>query len=191
MKVRIKNMVSLRCKLKVASVLEELGVAYTTLELGELQFAKPLSKPLKRKLKEELSKSGLELIYDRNALLIDKIVNVVVVMVKYTEELPEISFSTYLSDKLKLDYNKMAVLFSSSKGITLEHFVILHKVERVKELIICNTLNLTEISFKMQYSGVAHLSKQFKQITGITPTFYKLMSDQERSDLNKAGWLYS
>ena len=184
MKVRIQNMVSLRCKIRVESVLDGLGIAYTSVELGEVYFVRPITPALKLKLKEELHKSGLEVIYDKKALLIEKIIKVVIEMVNYSDELPQVNFSKFLSEKMQLDYHKMALLFSKMNGVTLEHFIILHKVERIKELLVYNELNLTEISYKMNYCGVAHLSKQFKQVTGLTPTFYKSLTTLERENLN-------
>ncbi len=167
----------------VKSELEKLGIAYNFVELGEVQLAGPLSESLKQTLKEALHKSGLELIYDKKAMLIEKIINIVIEMVHYSEELPDVNFSTFLQEKMQQDYHKMAEIFSKTKGITIEHFIILHKVERIKELIIYDDLTLTEISYKMHYSSVAHLSKQFKQVTGLTPSFFKSLSKKNRKNL--------
>lgn len=183
MKLFIQNMVSLRCKLLVKSELSKLGIPYRYVELGEVQLQNAIDDKLKLKLKAELHKSGLELIEDKKAVLIEKIINIVVEMVHYSEELPNIKFSKFLSDKLNIDYHKAAELFSKTKGITIEHFIILHKIERIKELIIYDELNLTEISYKMHYSSVAHLSKQFKQITGLTPSFFKSLAKRKRNNL--------
>lgn len=183
MKLLIQNMVSLRCKLMVKSELDKLGIAYQSVELGEVQLTAPISDTLKNELKEQLHKSGLELMYDKKAILIEKIINVVVEMVHYSDELPNVNFSTLLSEKLQQDYHKMAELFSRTKGVTVEHFIILHKIEKVKELIIYDDLSLTEIAFKMHYSSVAHLSRQFKQITGLTPSFFKSLSKKNRNSL--------
>ena len=116
-------------------------------------------------------------------MVIEKIINIIVEMVHYSDEFPDINFSAFLSKKMNQDYNKMAELFSKTKGVTIEHFIILHKVERIKELIIYNDLNLNEISYKMNYSSAAHLSKQFKQITGLTPSFFKTLAKRERKNL--------
>lgn len=183
MKLVIQNMVSLRCKLMVKSELDKLGIAYQSVELGEVQLAKPITDTLKNKLKEELHKSGLELMFDKKAILIEKMINIIVEMVHYSDELPNVNFSTFLSEKMKQDYHKMAELFSKTKGVTVEHFIILHKIEKVKELIIYDDLSLTEIAFKMHYSSVAHLSRQFKQITGLTPSFFKSLSKRSRNSL--------
>lgn len=183
MKILIQNMVSLRCKLMVKAELEKLGITYNSIELGEVHLALPLTEILKEKLTIELHKSGLELMYDKKAMLIEKIINIVVEMVHYSDEFPDVNFSTFLSEKMQQDYHKLAEIFSKTKGITIEHFIILHKVEKIKELIIYDDLNLTEISYKMHYSSVAHLSKQFKQVTGLTPTFFKSLSKHGRKNL--------
>lgn len=183
MKLHIQNMVSLRCKLMVKSELEKLDIAYKSVELGIIKLQQPISAELKEQLKIELHKSGLELMHDKQAMLIEGIINHVVEMVHYSDELPNVNFSTYLSDKMQRDYHKMAEVFSKTKGMTIEHFIILHKVERIKELIIYDELSLTEISYKMHYSSVAHLSRQFKQITGLTPSFFKSLSIRNRTNL--------
>jgi AraC-like DNA-binding protein len=167
----------------VKSELDKLGIEYRSIELGEVQLLKPITAEMKNLLKAELHKSGLELMFDPKAMLIEKIVNVIIEMVHYSEDLIDINFSEYLSDKMKQDYHKMSELFSKTKGITIEHFIILHKVERIKELIVYDELNITEISYKMNYSSVAHLSKQFKQVTGLTPTFFKSMANQKRTNI--------
>lgn len=183
MKLFIQNMVSLRCKMKVKSELEKLGIDYKSVELGEIVLSKPISKTTSQKLGEALHKSGLELMHDKNVILIQKIINIVIEMVHYSDEIPNVNFSTFLSEKMHQDYNKMAKLFSHTKGITIEHFIILHKIEKIKELIIYDELNLTEISYKMNYSSLAHLSRQFKQVTGLSPSFFKNLSKRERTNL--------
>ncbi|MBK7884586.1 MAG: helix-turn-helix transcriptional regulator [Chitinophagaceae bacterium] len=183
MKIFIQNMVSLRCKLMVKSELEKLGIDYKSIELGEVQLVKPLSETNRQKLKTELHKLGLEIMIDKKAILIEKIINIVVQMVHHSDELPNVNFSTFLSEKMQQDYHKMSEIFSNTKGITIEHFIILHKVEKIKELIIYDEFNLTEISYKMHYSSVAHLSRQFKQVTGLTPTFFKSLSNRERENI--------
>lgn len=182
-KLHIQNMVSLRCKLMVKAELDKLGLAYTSIELGEVVLANNISDPVKRQLQQSLRVSGLELMHDEKAMLVEKINNIIVEMVHYTDELPKVNFSTFLSEKLGQDYHKLAEVFSKTKGVTIEHFIILHKIERIKELIIYDDLNLTEISYKMHYSSVAHLSRQFKQITGLTPTFFKSLAKHDRKNL--------
>jgi AraC-like DNA-binding protein len=183
MKIFIQYMVSLRCKLLVKSELDKLGVGYTSVELGEVQLEEPLSAMNRELLRIELLKSGLKLMDDKTTILIEKIINIIVEMVHYSDELPKVNFSTLLSEKLHLDYHKMADIFSKTKGVTIEKFIILHKIERAKELIIYDELNLTEISYKLHYSSVAHLSHQFKQVTGLTPTFFKSLIRRKRNNL--------
>jgi YesN/AraC family two-component response regulator len=167
----------------VQSELEKLDIAYKSIELGEVQLEKPISKSMKLKLKKALHESELELMNNKNTILIERIINVIVKMVHYSDELPTINFSDFLNKKLQQDYHYLAEVFSQTKGITIEHFIIMHKIERVKELIIYDELSLTEISYKMQYSSVQHLSSQFKKTTGLTPTFFKNLKKQKRTRL--------
>jgi len=148
-----------------------------------VQLVKPLSATNREKLKTALHKSGLEVMNDKKAMMIEKIINIIVEMVHYSDELPKVNFSVFLQEKMNLDYHKMAEIFSKTKGVTIEHFILLHKVERIKELITYDKLNLTEISYKMHYSSVANLSRQFKQITGLTPSYFKSLSQRERINL--------
>ena len=172
-KIYIKNMVSLRCKLVVKSALDNLGLHYGVIELGAVRLRDNPGEVELAKLKTVLAASGLELMDDKRAMMIEKIKNVVVEMVHYSDEIPQINFSDYLSEKLNCDYTYLADLFSHATGITIEHYLIAHKIERVKELLLYDELNLTEISYKLRYSSVAHLSNQFKKVTGLTPTYFK------------------
>ena len=183
MKLYIKYMVSIRCKMLVKEELKHLGLHFVNVELGVVEIMEDITKPQREQLKAALHKSGLELMDDKRAILVEKIQNVIVEMVHYADELPKTNFSDYLSEKLNHDYTYMANLFSETKGITIEHFIILHKIERVKELIIYNELNLSEIAMKLHYSSVAHLSNQFKKITGLTPSFFKALKQKKRSTL--------
>lgn len=183
MKLHIQNMVSLRCKLLVTSELDKLGIQYKSVKLGEVKLQHSISEEVKENLNTELHKSGLHVMDDKKAILIEGIINTIVEMVHYSDELPSVNFSVFLSEKMHLDYHKLAEIFSKTKGVTIEHFIILHKIERVKELIIYDELSLTEISYKMHYSSVAHLSRQFKQITGLTPSFFKNLAVRKRTNL--------
>ena len=176
-------MVSLRCKLLVKEKLDKLGLAYGSVDLGEVEILPDISDQQKMQLKISLSEVGLELMDDRKKILIERIKAVVVEMVHYSDDLPKTNFSDYISEKLHYDYTYLANLFSEVKGTTLEHFVIAHKIERVKELLIYDELSLTEISYKLNYSSVAHLSNQFKKITGLTPSFFKKLKDKRRKPL--------
>ena len=120
---------------------------------------------------------------DKKSILIERIKKVIVELVHYSEDPLNINFSDYLSQKLNYDYTYMANLFSESQGVTIEHFLIVHKIERVKELLVYDELNITEIAWKMHYSSVAHLSNQFKKITGLTPSFFKKIKDKKRGNL--------
>lgn len=185
MKIFIRNMVSLRCKLLVKSELDNLAIRYSSIELGEVAIPDNLSAKKQQLLKEVLLRSGLEVLDDGRAILIERIKNLIVEMVHYTDEVPLLNFSSYLSQKLNLSYHYLSNVFSETKGITIEHYVILHKIERVKELLIYDELTLTEISYKLNYSSVAHLSSQFKKITGLTPTFFKSLKHQKRNLLEE------
>lgn len=168
-------MVSLRCKMIVKSELEKLGLHFIIVELGEVEIREKLSSKRKEQLKTGLLNFGLELMDDRKAILVEKIKNVVVEMVHYSEEPPETNFSDYLSKKLGYDYTYLSNLFSEVKGSTIANYIIAHKIERAKELLIYNELSLTEIADKLHYSSVSHLSNQFKKVTGLTPSFFKKM----------------
>ncbi|MGZ0014919.1 helix-turn-helix domain-containing protein [Yeosuana sp. AK3] len=183
MKLYIKYMVSLRCKLMVKQELERLGLHYTSIELGMIEILETIDEQQKMQLKLNLALSGLELLDDKKNILIDKIKNVIIEMIHYTDELPRINYSDYISDKLGYDYTYLSNMFSEVKGITIQHFIIKHKIERVKELIIYDQLNLSEISYKLHYSSVAHLSSQFKKETGHCPSYYKKLGKERRGNL--------
>jgi len=163
----------------VRSELEKMHLHYTVVELGEVEITEELSATQKQELKISLLKFGLELLEDKKSILIEKIKNIVVEMIHYKDEPPVLNFSAYLSEKLNYDYNYLSNLFSEVKGTTIEHFIISHKIERAKELLVYNELTLTEIAEKLHYSNVAHLSNQFKKVTGLTPTFFKGMKHKK------------
>jgi YesN/AraC family two-component response regulator len=183
MKLFIKNMVSIRCKMIVKSELEKLGVGYTVVELGEVDITADITADKTTELRNCLRSYGLELLEDKKSILIEKIKNIVVEMIHYSDELPKTNFSVYLAEKLDYDYNYVSQVFSEVKGITIEHFIIAHKIERAKELLIYNELTLTQIAEMLHYSSVAHLSNQFKKVTGLTPTFFKHMKHQRLNAL--------
>lgn len=158
-------MVSLRCKMMVKEELNRLGIRYVNIELGLIELQESISSQLRNELKVNLQKIGLILLDDKKSILIEKIKNVIIEMIHHSEELPKVTYSEYLSHKLGYDYTYLANTFSEVKGITIQQYIIINKIERVKELLIYGELNLTEISYKMNYSSVAHLSKQFKKIT--------------------------
>jgi AraC-like DNA-binding protein len=157
----------------VKEELEKLGLNFVVLELGLVEIMQDLSHQERELLRAGLLKSGLELMDDKKAIMIEKIKNIITEMIHYSDELPKVNFSDYLSEKLGLDYMYLANTFSEVQGTTIEQYIIAHKVERVKELLLYDELNLTEISYKLHYSSVAHLSSQFKKATGLTPTYFK------------------
>jgi AraC-like DNA-binding protein len=180
MKLYIKYMVSLRCKLVVKEALESLGLHYVILELGIVEIMQDLTENQRKQLYDLLLKSGLELMDDKKSVLIEKIKNIIIELIHYSDELPKVNYSDYISEKMGMDYTHLSKLFSEVRGITIEHFIIAHKIERVKELLLYDELNLTQISYIMNYSSVSHLSKQFKKVTGLTPTFFKNLKDKKR-----------
>ncbi len=176
-------MVSIRCKMVVKEAFKKLGLHYVTINLGEVNVLEPITLKQREQLKAILLKSKLELMDDKKAILIERIKCVIIEMIHYTEELPKTNFSNYISKKLSHDYTYLANMFSETQGITIEHFIITHKIEKVKELIIYNELNLTQIAENLHYSGVAHLSSQFKKITGLTPSYFKTLKNKKLSML--------
>jgi AraC-like DNA-binding protein len=178
MKIYLKNMVSIRCKILVKAELVKLGLNYKSVELGEAEIIENITTEKCNELRVALKISGIELIDDKKSILIEKIKRVIIELVHYSEEPLEINFSEHLSQKLNHDYTYLANNFSESQGTTIEHYLILHKIERVKELLVYNELNISEIALKLGYSSVAHLSNQFKKVTGHTPSFFKKIKDK-------------
>jgi AraC-like DNA-binding protein len=180
-------MVSNRCKIAVKEELKKLGLHFIVVDLGEVDIMEDISSEQREQVKIALLKSGLELMDDKRAMLIEKIKNIIIEMVHHTDGIIKINFSDYLSEKLNHDYTYLSNLFSEVQGTTIEHFIISHKIERIKELIIYNELNITEIAYKMNYSSVAHLSNQFKKVTGLSPSHFKLLKDKRRSPIEEIG----
>jgi AraC-like DNA-binding protein len=183
MKLLIKNMVSLRCKLIVKSELERLGLHFIVVELGEVEILEDINDTVKKMLQDALLKFNFELLEDKKSILIEKIKNIIVEMIHYNENPPDLNFSDFLSGRLNYDYGYLSNLFSEVKGITIEHYIIAQRIERAKELLMYNELNLTEIAYKLHYSSVAHLSNQFKKVTGLTPSFFKKMKHKKLTNL--------
>jgi len=183
MKLYIKYMVSNRCKMAVKEELKKLGLHFIVVDLGEVEIMETITPEQREQLKIALINSGLELMDDKRAVLIEKIKNTIIEMVHHSDEMIKTNFSDYLSEKLDHDYTYLANLFSEVQGSTIEHFIINHKIERIKELIIYDELNITEIAWKMNYSSVAHLSNQFKKVTGLSPSHFKQLKDKRRSQI--------
>lgn len=176
-------MVCIRCQMVVKTELEHLGLPYVYVNIGEADIIGGIRPDQLLQLETALKKSGLLLMDDKKSILVEKIKNVLIELVHYTEEQIKVNLSDYLSEKLGYDYTYLANLFSEVKGVTIEKFYLTHRIERVKELIVYDELSLTEIAYRMHYSSVAHLSHQFKKITGLTPSHFKKLKDKRRGTL--------
>ncbi len=174
-KLHIRNMVSIRCKMVVKAALDELGLQYGEIELGEVQVFEHITNKRHDALNAILLKSGLELLEDKKAVLVDKIKDIIIEMIHYEDKLPDVKYSEYISEKLKQDFTYLNNLFSEVKGISIKHYIVYHKIEKAKEWLMYDQFSLKEISFKLQYSSEAHLCNQFKKTTGLPPSFFKAM----------------
>ena len=185
MKLYIQNMVCIRCQMVVKAELEKLGIKYVDVKIGEADIMEEISSRQVEQLDIALRKSGLLLMDNKKSILVEKIKNAIIDLVHYTDDQIRSNLSDYLSEKLNYDYTYLANLFSEVKGITIEKFYLTHKIEKVKELIVYDELNLTEIAYKLHYSSVAHLSNQFKKYTGLTPSHFKKLKNKRRGTLEK------
>ncbi len=180
-------MVSNRCKMAVKEELRKLGLHFVVVDLGEVDVMEDLTAEQLAQLSAGLLSTGLELMDDKRAILIEKIQNVITEMIHNADDMPKMNYSDYISEKLDYDYTYLSNIFSEVKGITIQQFIIVHKIERVKEYLIYDELNLTEISYKLHYSSVAHLSNQFKKVTGLSASQYKQLKDKKRSPIEDIG----
>lgn len=169
-------MVSSRCKMVVKEALKDLNLHIIAVDLGEVDIAETLTLKQLAELKARLLDAGLELMDDKQVVLIEKSKNTIIEKIYHSDELIKVNFPDYLCKTLKCDYTYLAKLFSEVHGTTIEHFIIYHKIERIKKLIVNEKLKITEIAFKMNYSSIAHLSNQFKKMTGLTPSQFKQMN---------------
>ncbi|MBK6285709.1 MAG: helix-turn-helix domain-containing protein [Draconibacterium sp.] len=176
-------MVCIRCVMVVKANLEKLGLRYVYVKIGEANVIDDIEPWQLEKLKVELKKAGLVLMDDKRSVLVEKIKSVIIELVHYSDDQIKVNLSDFLSEKLNYDYTYLANLFSEVKGITIEKFYLTHKIEKVKELIVYDELNFSEIAWKMHYSSVAHLSNQFKKYTGLTPTHFKMLKNKRRETL--------
>ena len=176
-------MVSARCKIVAKEELKKLGLHYIMVDLGEVEIMENFTEEMRAALKAGLLQSGLELMDDKRSVLIEKIKNTIIEVVHYLDEPLRTNFSDHLSKKLNHDYTYLSNLFSEVQGTTIEHFLIAHKIEKVKELLVYNEQTLTEIAYQMNYSSVAHLSNQFKKVTGLTPSHFKKLKSKRRNAL--------
>ena len=184
MKIYIKNMVCARCEMAVRTLFDEMKISVLSIKLGEVELSKTLENLEKKQLSEKLKSLGFELLDDKISKTIERIKNRIIDLVHHQNEQPKINLSSYLSDDLNQDYSALSNLFSETEGITIEHYFIAQKIERVKELLIYNELSLSEIAFQLNYSSVAHLSNQFKKTTGITPTQFKQLKEKKRKQID-------
>lgn len=173
----------------VKAELKKLGLQYVIVHLGMVEMLESITSKQREDLKANLLRSGLELLDDKKSILIERIKNVIIEMIHYSDELPKVNYSDYISEKLQYDYTYLANIFSEVKGITIQQFIIIHKIEKVKELLLYDELNLTEISYNLHYSSVAHLSSQFKKITGLSPSFYKKLKQKRIGTLENVWYV--
>lgn len=183
MKLYIKYMVSLRCKIMVREELKKLGINYVVVDLGVVELFEDISEEQCEQFGKNLHKLGLELLDDKKTILVERVKNVIIEMIHYSDELPKINYSEYICEKLGYNYTYLSNLFTEVKGITLQQYIIMHRIERAKELLLYDELNISEISYRLQYSSVAHFSNQFRKITGLNPSFYKKLKQKRKGNL--------
>ena len=180
-------MLSARCKTAVKDILRALNLHFIIVDLGEVEIMENLTADQLAELKIALHTTGFELMDNKKAILIERIKTTIIELIHHSTEGIKVNFSHYLSEKLTHDYTYLANLFSAVQGTTIEQFMIAHKVERIKELIIYGELNMTEIAWKMNYSSVAHLSNQFKKVTGLSPSTFKQLKEKRRQPIDEIG----
>ena len=179
-------MVCQRCIMVVKLELEKNKLMAESVQLGEITFREELSNEQMALLKISLSSHGFEVLDDRKAMIIEKVKNIIVTIIHSSEEVDtKRNFSNLIAQQIPIDYNYISTIFSTTEGITIEQFIILQRIERVKELLVYNELSLSEISYKLGYSNVQHLSTQFKKITGLTPSHFKLIKENKRKSLDQ------
>jgi len=179
----IKYMVSLRCKMLVKAELQKLGLKCIVVDLGMVEIVEDTTELQREQLSKALLRSGLELLDDKKSILIEKIKNVIIEMIHYDNDLPKVNYSDYISEKLGYNYTYLANIFSEVKGLTIQQYIIIHKIERVKELLLYDELSLTDIAYQLHYSSIAHLSNQFKKTTGLTPSYFKQLKQKRKLNL--------
>lgn len=183
-KLQIKNMVCPRCIMAVENTLSELKIPFIEVRLGEVLLKDEISDSQKNDFKIQIEKLGFELLDDKNSALINQIKTIIIEQIQNEENLNE-NLSELISSQLNRDYSQISKLFSSTLGVTIEQYAILQKVEKVKELLIYDELSLKEIAFRLDYSSPAHLSAQFKKISGLSPTQFKSLGMQDRKGIDK------
>jgi len=183
LKLYIKNMVCIRCKMSVESELKKLGLHYSYIELGETEIMEDLTAEQLKQLGNALEKSGLQLMDDKKSILVERIKTTIIDLVHFRDDQIRVNLSDYLSEKLNHNYTYLSNLFTEVRGTTIEKFYLSHKIEKAKELLVYDELNLSEIAHKLHYSSVAHLSNQFKKMTGLTPSHFKNLKHKKRITL--------
>lgn len=187
MKLYIKYMMSARCKMAVKAELTKIGLHFIVVDLGEVDIMETISADEREQLKRGLLAIGLELMDDKKALLIERVKQVITELILRSSEEPKVAYSDYIGMQLKIDYTFLSNLFSEVRGMTIQQYIIIRKIERVKELLVYDQLNLTEIAYQLRYSSVAHLSNQFKKITGLSPSHFKLLKEKRRDPSEVTG----
>ena len=182
--LHIKNMVCDRCKKSVTKILDELGIEHKPVLLGEVTLSNSINASLKEKLENKLKEEGFELVGNRKTKLIEQIKKLLIESIQRENPEQRINLSKFLAENLNHDYSYLSSLFSSVEGKTIEQYFIQQKIEKVKELLVYDELTLSEIAYKLGYSSVAHLSNQFKKITGITPSYFKSLGASKRKSLD-------
>lgn len=185
MKLYIKNMVCNRCVMVVEQILNRLAIPFHNVQLGEVDIEKELTTVQEAALDDQLHAVGFSLIDDRKQRMIEQIKNLVVKMVHQNAETPRQNFSDFLSAQLHYDYTYLSNLFSDVEGTTIEQYIIRQKIERAKELLVYDEMTLSEIADQMGYSSVAHLSSQFKKVTGLTPSHFRQIRENKRKPLDE------
>ncbi len=173
-------MVCSRCKMVVKEQLKKFGLHPVNVELGEVNISEEINATQKKQLNQVLLSFGFVLIDDKKSRMIEKIKNAIIDLVRYSEEQLKTNLSEHITSQLNHDYNYLSNLFSEVEGTTIEQYFIAQKIEKVKELLVYDEFSLSEIAMQMNYSSVSHLSKQFKKVTGFTPTYFKQLKERKR-----------
>ncbi len=178
-------MVCSRCKMVVKAALEKAGLPFLSLELGEVELEHTPTKPQLQQLNTSLKGLGFELMDNKKVQTIEKIKNAIVKLVHYSDQDTKTNLSTFITSQIHQDYNYLSNLFSEVEGTTIEKYLIAHKIEKVKELLVYDELTLSEIADRLGYSSVAYLSNQFKKITGLTPSYFKSLKEHKRRNIEE------
>ncbi|MCU0404560.1 MAG: helix-turn-helix domain-containing protein [Chitinophagaceae bacterium] len=186
MVIHIKNMVCDRCIMSVRRQLDQLGMDYKNVQLGQVELSSEPTKDELNSLKSGLEEQGFELLDDKRSQVVEKIKNTIITLIHRSDgDDFNLKMSAHLEEAIGLDYHYLSTLFSSVEGLTIERYTILQRIERVKELVMYNEKNLSEIAFELGYSSVQHLSQQFKKVTGLTPSAFKELGEKRRKPIDR------